>query len=499
MSSPHPSASRIAGVINAGLFFVAGTMALCFLATAFSYSALGVALVLVASASVTAMRLVAGRTSAEHPRLRFVARLAWLGNFGFHCFLIYYVAVWAPRLGWTMPRWSIILTGLLIVAAVTSLVWRSSPLRVPMALPFGFVILMCLFGWGNGEGLARCDDYLRVQRQPDVEMLAPTVERLADCEPGETFTVHRFPRKIWESPDGQRYVVTTTPSLEPPNASAEVYTGLFCELSADGTGRPHCVGGTQGKAHEIQESESLDQLLSCAWAQRDGQKTSAIYRMTRSAPLKLLEEHRMDGILAVNAFYQPKTDEYHVFTDQNEPIRSVRASDFSDIPDLPIATSPGAIVYDAERDEGVMCGGVDGFSAFRLMPWSYRLIARENNPLRYLWMSLGCDFDRAGRKVYTTIPSLGLLAVIDYDTGLVERTHFVGLALRSVAFDAVRRRVYIADFLGGDVLAVDADTGDEVDRWFVGHYVRETLISRDGTKLLSTSNLGIGRIDLSAP
>jgi hypothetical protein len=33
----------------------------------------------------------------------------------------------------------------------------------------------------------------------------------------------------------------------------------------------------------------------------------------------------------------------------------------------------------------------------------------------------------------------------------------------------------------------------------VGHYIRETLISRDGKRLLTTSNLGIGRIDLEAP
>jgi hypothetical protein len=489
-------------VTNAGLFFTGGLMGLCFLATAFGYSLVGVGAVVAAGSVATAMHIVAGAESSDRPWSRLLRWGGWVGNAAFHGFLLYYASVWYPRLGWTMPRWSTILAVLLFVGALVTFRRPSSAVRVPIALPLGLVILMCLLGWGRAEGRARCDDYLRAQRQRGVEILFPTADRLVDCRPGQEFAVRRYPRKIWESPDNRRYVITTTPSSEVGHgvgSSADVYDGLFCEVSADGTGRPHCVGGMQGKAHEIQESEPLDQLLSCAWAERDGRKTSAIYRLSRSAPLTLLGEHRMDGALAVNGFYQPKADEYHVFTDQGDPIRSLRASDFSELPGLPISNSPGAIVYDAERDEGVMCGGHDGFAAFRLLPWSYRFLAREGNPLHHFWMTLGCDFDRVGRKVYATVPSLGLLAVIDYDTGRVERTHFVGFALRSVAFDAQRRRLYIADFLGGDVLAVDANSGIEVDRWFVGHYIRETLVSRDGRKLLTTSNLGIGRIDLEAP
>jgi hypothetical protein len=485
--------------VNAGLFFLAGLMSLSFLSTTLGYSFAGVLLVVAAAAFVTAMRVAAGADRIGGRGRQALVRLAWVGNACFHGFLLYFAIVWGARLGWTMPWWGKVLALVLLVAALATARRPANRVGVPIALPLSLVIILCLLGWGRAEGWVRCDDYLRARAQDGVEILFPTTDDLAGCKPGEVFSVRRYPRKIWESPDGGRYVVTTTPSAEPPGAAGvpeDIYDGLFCELSADGTGRPHCVGGMEGKAHEIQESEPLDQLLSCAWAERAGHRTSSIFRLSRSASLAILGEHRMDGILAVNGFYQPKADEYHVFTDQNEPMRSVRASDFAEIPGLPIANSPGAIVYDAERDEGVMCGGVDAFAAFRLMPLSYRLLAREGNPLRYFWMSLGCDFDRAGRKVYTTIPSLGLLAVIDYDTGRVERTHFVGFALRSVAFDATRQRVYIADFLGGDVLAVDAATGEEIRRWFVGPYIRETLISRDGKKLLTTSHLGIGRIDL---
>jgi DNA-binding beta-propeller fold protein YncE len=94
------------------------------------------------------------------------------------------------------------------------------------------------------------------------------------------------------------------------------------------------------------------------------------------------------------------------------------------------------------------------------------------------------------------VANLGLLATIDYDTGRVERTQFVGFGLRSVAFDKLRRRIYVADFLGGNVLSIDVDSGAEVGRWFVGHYIRELQVSRDHSRLLTTSNLGIVRINL---
>ena len=495
-----PARRRVwaARLINTALFCLAVLM--CF---SFLYTSLDGIVLVAAIGFVTAMRVATGATSSRRRGTRAFGWFAWLSNGAFHLFACYLAVVWGSKLGWTMAWWSSALAALLFVGAVATFRGASHRLQIPIALPLGLVILTCMLGWRREEGFARCDDYQRARQQRGIEVLFPPSDQLVDCNPGEAFPIRRYPRKIWESPDNRRYVITTTEPYGSPNAieaSTNVYDGLFCEISADGSGRPRCLGGMRGKAHQVEEIEPLGQLFSCAWGllSRDGRSTSAIYRLSRDAPLTILGEHRVDDDFIMYGFYQPKTDEYHAFTDGCGPIRTVRASDFSVLPDLPVSTCPGATVYDAERDEGVMCGGRDGFTAFRLMPWSYRLIARNGNPTRRLWLSWGCDLDLAGRKVYATVPNLGLLAVIDYDTGRVERTHFVGFALRSVAFDAPRQRIYLADFLGGDVLAVDASSGVEIKRWFVGHFIRELRISRDGKKLLTASNVGFVRIDLDA-
>jgi DNA-binding beta-propeller fold protein YncE len=103
----------------------------------------------------------------------------------------------------------------------------------------------------------------------------------------------------------------------------------------------------------------------------------------------------------------------------------------------------------------------------------------------------GCDWDPATRKVYTTIPNLGLLDRIDYDTGQVEKRWIIGPGMRSVAYDQVRHRVYFTDFLRGYVLAFDEQSERIVDRWFVGRFSRWVRLTRDGHALLATGNLGI--------
>jgi hypothetical protein len=500
MSLPARQRIWAARFINTGLFVLAGLM--CF---SFLYTSIEPIVIVAAISFVTSMRLAAGAVSSGRLGMRAFGWFAWLWNGAFHLLVSFLAMVWASTLAWSMSWWSIAISILLFAGALATFRRPSHRVRVPIALPVGVVILTCMLGWRREEGFARCDDYRRAEQQRGVEVMFPPVDQLVDCSPGDVIPIGRFARKIWESPDSRRYVITTTTGSSGAqsgiHASAGVYNGLFCEVSADGSGRPHCLGGMQGKAHQIDEIEPLGQLFSCAWglSSGDGRHTSAIYRLSRDAPLTILGEHRIEDAFVMYGFYQPKTDEYHAFTDECGPIRTVRASDFSPLPDLPVANCPGATVYDAARDEGVMCGGKDGgFAAFRLMPWSYRFIGTTGNRTRRLWMSWGCDWDPVGRKVYATVPNIGLLAVIDYDTSRLERAHFVGFALRSVAFDARRRRVYLADFLGGDVLAVDVSSGAEVKRWFVGHFIRELRISHDGNKLLSTSNLGIIRIDLEA-
>jgi hypothetical protein len=489
--APH-SVTRAARYADTALFFVAALMSLTFV-----YTTIGPIPVLVVSGVFAAVRWAAAAPSANRV-LRGAGRAM---TAGFNLVAAYLALVCVYALGWTMPWWSKLLAGALLLCSIATLALRARRVRLPLALGPAVITLTCALGWRREEGIVRCDDRLRVQRQRGVELLFPSTEKLAACAPGDAFPIHRFPRKIWESPDASRYVLTTTTSqggggmLELPDAA---YDGLFCEVSADGTGRPHCVGGNRGKTHEIDEIGPLDQLFSCAWGMTssDGRRGSVVYRLSRSAPLTVLAEHRVDDGFVMYGFYDPATDAYHAFTDECGSIRSIRGADFSALPDLPVSTCPGATLYDADADEGVMCGGLEGFAAFRLHPWTYRPIARSGNPTGRAWLSWGCDWDHGGRKVYATVANLGLLVVIDYDTGRVERTHFVGFGRRSVAFDAIRRRVYVAGFLDGDVLSVDADSGIERARWFVGHYVRELRLSRDHSKLLTASSQGIVRIAL---
>jgi len=460
---------------------------------------------LVGASFATATWLVASIRPPLGRILGAVRHLARLGNGAFHLFAFYLAVAWGPRLAWSIPGWALALAALLLLGALATFRRTQQNLRIPIALPVGIIILASLLGWLREEGFARCDDYHRLRTQSGLEILFPSTDEFTRCEPGQSFPILRYPRKIWESPDSRRYVVTTTISSDPrtrnqPHRGGGSYDGLFCEVRADGSGRPHCVGGVSGKTHQVDVIEPRGELFSCAWGlDPDGRgrgKRSAIFRLSQQEPLEILEEHSIYGTFAMYGFYDPATDEYHTLTDECGPILSFRGSDFATRPALPVADCPGATIYDAARNEGVMCGGMMGFVAFRLDPWRHRIIGRKNNPSGRLWLSWGCDWDPVGRAVYALVPNLGILAVIDYDTGMVRQTHFVGFALRTVAFDAPRHLVYLSDFLGGDVIAIDANTGNEVNRWFAGHYLRELRIARDGKKLLTASNLGIVRIDL---
>jgi hypothetical protein len=97
--------------------------------------------------------------------------------------------------------------------------------------------------------------------------------------------------------------------------------------------------------------------------------------------------------------------------------------------------------------------------------------------------------------VYSAVPNLGLLVTMDYDSGEVLRTDYVGLGMRSVTFDRERGRVYLTHFLGGEVVAIDVDTGEELRRWSVGRFPRFATIV-DGHALYVGTNLGIVAIEL---
>jgi DNA-binding beta-propeller fold protein YncE len=94
------------------------------------------------------------------------------------------------------------------------------------------------------------------------------------------------------------------------------------------------------------------------------------------------------------------------------------------------------------------------------------------------------------------VATLGELVTIDRRSGDVVDRAFVGFGVRPLTYDPRRNVVYVGNFLRGDVVAFDVRTGTVTRRWFGGRYLRDLELTRDGTGLLVTSNLGVVRIDL---
>jgi len=95
-------------------------------------------------------------------------------------------------------------------------------------------------------------------------------------------------------------------------------------------------------------------------------------------------------------------------------------------------------------------------------------------------------------------PALGLLTEVDLDSGGVVRSRFIGPGVRAVSIDARRHRIYVGDYFRGEVRALDADSARETAHWFVGRYLNDLRLTRDGHALLAASTLGVLRIDLES-
>lgn len=164
-----------------------------------------------------------------------------------------------------------------------------------------------------------------------------------------------------------------------------------------------------------------------------------------------------------------------------------------------MATFPNEVRYDPVRHEGLVCSAAGSpplalASLFTPEPFTFRPLGAE--PVAIFAAFNGCDWDADHRTILVTNPVLGLLATVDRDSGRVRRTRFVGFGARAVALDEPRGRVYVGNFFRGDVQALDLSTGREMARWFLGRYLRDLRLTRDGRFLLVTSTLGIVRVRL---
>lgn len=408
-----------------------------------------------------------------------------------HLFWIYLAAAFGSVLYWTLPAWGCALTIVCALTFVVTILWRKAPFEVPAALPLGLFIALNLSGWLREENLVRCDDFLALR--PPVQLLVPAAPELSGCRPGEVRRSGRFPRTIWESPDGGRLIYTTQGPASPDGRD-----GAVCAVDLPLKTGPSCVGRPEGKSQGMTEIAKRDRLLLMQWGLRspDGGHGSLLFEVPTTGPLEAANEHWYPQPLA-EGFYEPRNNTVYIFSDEMDGIYRASPPAYELQETLPIFWfTPGEVHYDPTIGEGVACGDHVG-AAIRGAPFRLRRFTDQSPTWpELLSITWGCDWDPSTRKVYTTVPNLGLLTRLDYDSGFAEKRWWVGPGMRSVEWDTARRRVYFTNFLAGEVVAFDEKEQRIVDRWFVGRFSRWVRLTRDGKSLLATGNLGIVRIPL---
>lgn len=442
----------------------------------------------------------ARRTGWHTPVLAAVLLLHYLGA-------LYVSFACTAVLLWTLSGWFVLLTACLLGLAIAGALFDWRQPRVALCLPLGVWIAGLLAGWLHEDGRIDCDDYLRVAADDAVEIAVPSHSELVSCRPGEAFGVGRYPRRTWESPDGRSVVFTTQPGvgfLADERTLPDELTGSVCAAPLDGSERPECVG--EGTAQGIAESAKDDRLFVAAWGRFDDGARGILYAVSRDRPLKRLAEARV-AVQSGEVFLDERHDLLAVFSDEGEVILQFRASTLDRAAPVPAPVLPGDVRYDRERSEGVLCSAtgplktIDGAAyasvALRPAPLALRPLAPStSHPSSWLALTWGCDWDPASRKVYVAVANFGLLLTLDYDSGLVLDRTWVGFGARAVELDRARGRLYVANFLGGDVTEWELAGMSRLRTWFVGRFVRGLTLARAGTSLFATSNLGVVRIRL---
>jgi hypothetical protein len=473
---PHP--------VVAGLFFIGAGLATSFLKSMYEWD-----MVALAAGAATGAWMVAALSATRSATLRWIGYAGWAALVAFYALCIYLAVVFGTLLAWTLPIWQWAVVVLASLAAVAT-AWRPRDrVRVPLVLPLGMWIAALLSGWLREENLVRCDDLLAL-RAP-VQLVVPNAHITA-CRMGEVRPSGRFARTVWEAPEGGRVVFTTQGT---PVAGG--IDGSVCEARLDAATPPVCIGPPVNKSQGLIDVPDAQRLLAMQWGLQtpSGSRGGVIFELPRREGIAILGEHWFDEAVG-DGFYEPRNSTLYMFSDRRNAIYRAVLPKFDPAPPLPIEFAVGELHYDPETGEGVACGAGAG-AAIRGEPFGFRyFIDRNSALLDRLSMSWGCDWDKSRRTVYSTIPNLGLLDRIDYDTGRVEKRWFVGPGMRSVAYDRVRQRVYFNDFLRGYVLAFDETSERVVARWFVGRFSRWVHLTRDERALLVSSNLGIVRIPI---
>ncbi len=410
---------------------------------------------------------------------------------------IYAAVLFASVLGWSLPVWATAVVAVTSLAVLTTSRGAWGELRVPLVLPLGLLIATALSGWWREGGRVRCDDFLALERQPDVAVMIPSLKKLAACRAGAMLPLRRYPRHIWQATDQKTLVFTT--QMEPfAGEPDDGFDGSVCSAEPE-SGRVRCIG--TGKGEQVVEVGN-DRLVVMNAEGEEG----ALYAFRRD---DLFGEPTVVKIgRAGTGFYDPAFDVVYVIGDDATMLTPVRASDLQAAAPVSLGTIILADIgpYDTERHMGLLCGAAgpvgalfNGGRPYLATKFHARPLGVESmgdSLLAWFAFSFGCDWDLASGRVFVALPNLAAIADVDFDTGRLSSIARAEVGLRILRFDARRRRLYAGNFLRGYVVELDADSKQELRRWFVGRFARDVRLTRDGRALLVASNLGIVRISL---
>lgn len=483
--------NRLLAAWPSAAFALGAALATSFLSSLWGRSTTGY-LVVIAVGLVCTVLWNGSRLRNHDGPLRWVGWLCLAATAGLYGLWLFLAVAFGAMLGWTVPTWAGALLAASALWVLASRYLTQSQRRLPMVVPLGIWIAACLSGWIREEAVIRCDDLLSLDSP--LELVVPSRPDLRDCKPGESKPAGRYPRTIWQDADGDRIVFTT--QGEPASGGLD---GSICEASLSGDGNVRCVGPAQGKSHGLIEIPEIDRLVAIQYAlpTPSGVRGGVVFELPLSSRIEILDTHWFDDNVA-QGFYEPSNKTMFMFTDSMRRVYRVSIPTFEPLPPLPVSgVCPSELHYDIDQSVGLSCQGIAGAALYG-DPFEVRYFAHTPQTLwdRIPSATWGCNWDPTTKKVFTTLPNLGMLARIDFDTGRIEKRWPVGFGMRSVEYDPDRRRVYVTDFLRGRVLAFDEKSERVMARWSVGRFARWVRLTPDRRSLLVTSNLGVVRIPL---
>jgi hypothetical protein len=423
---------------------------------------------------------------------------------GFFLAAAYSAWLGAAMFSWWLPGWARMLR-VLLSAVVLICAFAPGPgsVVVPSMLLLASAVVPMQLALVLADGTIRCDDVAQVRAQPGVSIFLPSTLDELTCAPGDVIRVSRYPRHVWEAPDGSHFVVSTQDSGHHPQGRlvSSRLTGAVCELWSDTRRAPRCLG--DGRASAIAELPG-NRLAFGEWTGHDHDGKVVVVAV--DAFTKPIAE-RSFLKPSSEVIYDDRSHTLLVGFDQGGGIEFLDPSNLQTVrPPVALPIVGGSEFYDGTRGEGVVCGislqPGDGprflAVAFTGVPFEIRPIGpAAERPWVFFAVGWGCAWDRASNIVYSVSGTLGEAAAISYVDGhFLPGEAYVGPGYREAAFDPVRHHLYLATWGSGDVVALDVSTWQIVGHWSVGRWVRQVKLTRDGHALLATSNLGVVRVAL---